>query len=506
MNRQKNLSINLITSFISFIINIGINFLLTPYITKSIGVEAYGFVSLGTNFINYASLVTIALNSMAGRFITIEIHKDNWKKANEYFNSVLLANVIVTGVMLIPSVLCVAYIDRIVNVPSELLTDVRVLFTFLFANFLISIMVSSFGVATFATNRLYLKSLRETESSFIKALVLMLAFLLFKPAISYLGIASFIVLLYTTVFNVYYTKKYLPKIKLKRMYFDLRAVMELISSGIWNTVIRVGQILLDGVDLLLSNLFISAASMGILALAKTIPMVVLSLVGVIAGAFVPDFTILYAHNKNEDLIASIKQSMNILGIITNIPVAILVAFGEDFYRLWVPNQDPKLLQALSVITLATIVVSGSINSIYSVFTVTNKLKSNAMVLIMTGVINIIIVLVLLKNTNLGIYAIAGVSSILGIFRNLFFTAPFGARYLGLKWYTFFPEVIKSVIAFTIEAMIGLALNYVIEINSWFTLIAFSVLTACIGLIINLIVILNNSDRKYLFEQIKIGGK
>ena len=89
MNRNKQLTINLVSSILAFIINMGISFFLTPYITKNIGVEAYGFVSLGTQFINYASLVTIALNSMAGRFITIEIHKKNWESANKYFNSVL---------------------------------------------------------------------------------------------------------------------------------------------------------------------------------------------------------------------------------------------------------------------------------------------------------------------------------------------------------------------------------------------------------------------------------
>lgn len=501
MNRNKQLTINLVSSILAFIINMGISFFLTPYITKNIGVEAYGFVSLGTQFINYASLVTIALNSMAGRFITIEIHRENWETANKYFNSVLLSNVIVAGLLLIPSILVVTFLDRIVNIPVELLTDVKLLFAFLFLNYLISIVVSSFGVSTFATNKLYLKSLREIESRILKAVLLILLFVLLEPAVSYVGLTAVIVILYVSFFNIYYTRKFLPKLKLDKAYFEVKAVFELISSGIWNTVIQVGQILLQGLDLLIANIFISASIMGTLALSKTIPTLIVTLVGVIASVFIPDFTILYSKEKTDELVKSIKQSMKILGIIINIPIAVLVVFGEDFYRLWVPNQDPKLLQVLSIIAILTLVISGPINSLYGVFTVTNRLKTNALVLVLTGVVNVVVVFVLLKSTNLGIYAIAGVSTVLGIIRNLVFTAPYGAKYLGLKWTTFYPEVVKSVIAFCFITALGLLVDSIISVNSWISFFSVAAITGVLGLLLNSMIILKKQERIFLVNLI-----
>ena len=309
MNRNKQITINLVASILAFIINIGISFFLTPYITENIGVEAYGFVSLGTEFVNYASLVTIALNSMAGRFITIEIHKGNWEGANKYFNSVLLSNCIVAGVILFPSILVVAFLDRIIDIPVEIILDVKILFALLFTNYIISIIVSSFGVSTFATNKLYLKSMREIEARILKALLLIFLFILFEPAVSYLGFATVAMIVYISFFNIYYTKKYLPEIKLRKKYFRVNAVFELISSGIWNTVIQAGQILLQGLDLFIANIFIGSTSMGTLALAKTIPMMVLSLVSVISSVFIPDFLILYTKNNKEELLNSIKGSV-----------------------------------------------------------------------------------------------------------------------------------------------------------------------------------------------------
>lgn len=504
MSRKKQITFNLVASITSFVINLGIGFFLTPYIINSIGVEAYGFVSLGSNFINYASLITIALNSMAGRFITIEIYKNNWLGANKYFNSVLLANLILAGVMLVPSVFCVMYIDRIVNISPELVTDVKALFSFLFANYLVSIVASSFSVATFAANKLYLKSLRDIEGRCIRVIMLILLFWVFKPAVFYLGLSGFVVTVYTCIFDVYYTKKLLPKITLKKLYCNVNAVRELIVSGLWNTIIRVGQILLEGVDLLIANLFISSISMGKLALAKTLPTLIVSLVVVMTGVFVPDFTILYATKKTEDLVTSIKTSMKILGIVVNVPVAMLVVFGKELFMLWVPNQDYRVLHILSIISIITIVISGPINSIYCIFTVTNKLKTNAWILLSTGVINIIVVIILLSTTSYGVYIIAGVSTIMGIVRNLVFTVPFGAKYLGLKWTSFYPEVFKSVIGTMIIIAIGCCVNYIVSIESWGSLFVCGGITSIIGVVVNLILILNREERKFLLVRLAIG--
>ena len=79
MRNNKQLATNLIANIISFGVSFGISFFLSPYIISNVGKEAHGFVSLANDFVNYIALFTIALNSMASRFITIKIHKNDWK-------------------------------------------------------------------------------------------------------------------------------------------------------------------------------------------------------------------------------------------------------------------------------------------------------------------------------------------------------------------------------------------------------------------------------------------
>ena len=113
MNEKKKLTINMIASLFVFALTMGMNFFLSPYIIKNIGTEAYGFVSLANNFVNYATIITIALNSMASRFITIAIHKNDKELANKYFTSVLIANIVIIAVLVLPATGVVIWLDKI---------------------------------------------------------------------------------------------------------------------------------------------------------------------------------------------------------------------------------------------------------------------------------------------------------------------------------------------------------------------------------------------------------
>lgn len=64
---KKQTTINLIASLVSFGINLAINFFLTPYLIRTLGTESYGFIGLANDFVQYAGIITSALNVMAGR-------------------------------------------------------------------------------------------------------------------------------------------------------------------------------------------------------------------------------------------------------------------------------------------------------------------------------------------------------------------------------------------------------------------------------------------------------
>ena len=87
---------------IAFAVNLGVSFLLTPYITETLGKEVYGFVGLAYNVTSYISVFTVAFNTMLNIFVASNYHKNEMKKANEFFSSVLIADVIISFIIFIP--------------------------------------------------------------------------------------------------------------------------------------------------------------------------------------------------------------------------------------------------------------------------------------------------------------------------------------------------------------------------------------------------------------------
>lgn len=498
----KRLLINITSSIVSFLVSMGINFVLTPYIVETVGKEAYGFVGLANNFVSYAQLITLALNALAIRFITIKIHEEDMEGANRYFTSVVLANIFISTALVIPATMIIIWINQLIKVPIEILKDVQMLWVLVFLNFLISTVTSTFSIATFATNRLDLSSLRSIESNFLRVGILLGLFIIFEPHIWYLGIASLICTLFIFVTDMHYKKKFLSGLKVKVKYFDFKIVRELVKSGIWSVITKLGQILSDGLDLLITNIFIDPAAMGVLAIAKTVPTAVMGLIMTVSNVFSPQLTIHYAQNNTKALVEELKRSMKISGFFTNIALGTLIGLGMTFYTLWVPGENIGLIQILSIITLCAHLVGGVINSLFGIFNITNKLKVNSYVILGMGILNTTIVFILLETTSLGILAVAGVSAITGIIKNLTFTPIYVAKCLSIPKDSFYPLITRYIVASLMIIGVAYGIGSTISQYSWVNLIIGGIFCSLAGIVINYFLLFNKNERNRGIKKVK----
>lgn len=497
ISKNKQFAINMVAQLIGFFVNMGISFFLTPFIVNNVGSEAYGFFGLANNFVSYAALITVAINSMAGRFISINYHQHDIKGANKYFTSVIVANIVIGLFMILPATLIIIYLDHIVNISNYILADVKLLWIFVFLGFIINLIFSTYNIAPFIKNKLYLSSLREIASQIIRVIILIVLYSFFQPSIWYVGFAFFICIVYKALWNKYYCIKLIPEIKYAKKNFNFHSILEIISSGIWNTLTQLAQVLNVGLDLLITNVFISSAAMGQMAVSKTIPTAMSSLIGAVSSVFVPSMTKLYAENKIDELVSEIKRSMKIMTLFSVIPNVILISFGKPFYELWVPNENHSLLYILSILTAINTVITGTIFPLYSVFTITNKVKVNSILTIIRAILSTLILLVVLKLTDLDIYGIAGVSTIFSIIHSLVFHVPQAAKYLNLPWYAFFSSVIKSIYCAIALCFLGIVINYLVEINSWWILISVCICYSIIAFMFLFYIVLSKTERENL---------
>ena len=499
MTRNKQLAINISASIVAFAVSAGINFFLTPYITRTVGEEAYGFVSLTNNLISYFSIVAIALNSMASRFIAVAYFKNNLQEASEYFSSTFFANMVLCLVFFPIFTLGIINISWL-NISSELIADVQLLMTYVSVSFILDLLCTNLNISYYVKNKLYISSLISIGGYFLKVLLLFFLFNTFTTHIAYVGFATLMVQIFVQSNNLIQKKRLVPELNIKFAYFRLKKVTELVASGTWNSITRIGGILQDGLDLLITNLMINPSDMGILAISKTIPALINNLLGTLASSFMPNLTELYAKKETEQLKKSVKQAMKIIGMLINLPIALFIGFGDVFFRLWVSTQDAKLLQILAILAIVPWAVMGQAAIIHNIFTVVNKIKINSLLVCATGFLNVFTVYILLKKTSGGLYVVAGVSSIYSILRNLLYTVPFGAVYIKCPWYTFFPEIGKSILSVTVISIISIILKGLMPGITWLWLFLFAGFAGIIGFVLNLYFVLNKEDRRLCLDK------
>lgn len=505
MKKNNRLIINLISCMVSFFVTIGINFFLTPYITESIGVAAFGFVTLANNFVNYAAILTLAINSMSSRFISISYHKEDLKEANEYFNSVLITNLLLIAILFIPSVFIVIYLDKIIKITPELIIYVKVLFGLVFVNFFVGLINTIFSVATFIKNRVDLVNLRTMESNIFKTILMIILFSIFKANIIIVGIAYLFATLYLLVFNINYMRKLVPEIKFKKVYFNIKKIKEIFISGIWNTVTKLGQVLSDGLDLLICNLFVNSIAMGELAVSKTISSCISTLNASLSSIFHPKMTYYYAKESKDDEINEIKFSMKIGAFFTNILLAGLIAYGLDLFKLWIPSQNIEIIYYATFVSIIGAVVGSTINTLFNIFTITNKLKLNSIVTLVQGFLSVLIVYILLKLNifeNYEIILISGVSVTISLIKNLTFTPMYAAHCLDVKKNTFYGPIVSGIISSIILVVTFTIIDKVVSPSSWGMLIIVAIISSIIGVFENFIILFNSSERKKMINLLK----
>ena len=500
---NKKLVINFLATIIQLCINYGISLLFVPYLVSTVGSEAYGFVNLANSMVNYATIITIALSSVAGRFITINIHQKKNEEANQYFNSTLIANLLIAVIVGIIFVPIIINLQNILQIPENLIISVKLLFIFVVLNFMITVASNVFTVGTFITNKLYLTNIGNCISALIRVLLLWGMFGILPPKVFYISIASCITSIFLAIYNASLTMYLKTNLKINIKKFSLSKIIEMITSGIWSSITKLSQVLSDGIDMLISNIFIGSYAMGQLSIAYTISTLFSSLLTNIVSIFNPKQTYYYAKGDIKSVVNEIKLNMKMTGFFMAVFFSGIIVFGRNFFSLWVPNENIPMIYTISCISIITILTSGVGTSLDSVFLITNHLKENSIVWLMNSFINCIIVFGLVTGTNLGVYAVAGVSKISAMILYITFTPLYACKCLKISKMTFYPIMIKYIASSIVLTIFMFAFKSILpEIISWKCFFIECGLVGVCACGLNSIIFLNRDERSYLVNTLK----
>ena len=502
---SKRISLNLVGQVVSFLCSLGISFFVTPFVVSGLGKEVYGFVNLATSFTSYITLFTIAITSMLSRYVTVEYHRKKYEHASQYFSTAVITQLLLAMILLVPAMLFTSSMEQYVDISPNNVFDVKILWALVFLSFLISLPGGCYSVGSFASNRLDLRAVVTIISNIVKAAVLILAFLMFPAKVWYIGIATILAQIITIVGDKKKKKRHLPQVELGLRHYKISSIYDLVVVGIWNSFSRLSQILNTGLDLLLTNIFINGTEMGLLSIAKAIPAQLGNLAGSVYNAFEPSMTIVYSEDVKDEFVNITQYAMKLNGFICCIPMMGFLCFGKAFYRLWMPSlttQEIDKVFILAILTMLPQLLEIYVQPLYAVNTITKKLSIPVVVNVLQGLMNIILVFLCLKTTLLGVYAIAGVSSILSIIRICTFMPVYAAKCVDSNWGCFYGPLVRGLInTFCIVSLFTLVV-LVVDINSWAKLIFMAVICGMFGYLVSLNIMFKKEERRRFVNTVR----
>lgn len=499
LNLKKQMPKNLGMNLLSFITNVLIGLWLVPYLISNIGIAAYGLIPLAMFLSEYIGIIIQALNTAINRFLLISLQENNAKDANEIFNTSLIIMSVFIVIQAIIITIVLLNLSNLFQIPIDLKDDALLLFLFTFLGFSLSLFRAVFTTSIFAYNRIDIIMMISITHIVIRVGIIIVLFAVDEPLLRYVGIANFIASLFVFVQTIYWSNKIAPLLKVNLFMFNKKRVRELSSMGGWVLVNLVGVLLLSKIDLYLVNKFLGAAQTGEYAIIIQVNTLFRSIAGVLAGVLAPVTMIYYAKGEFDKLINMLRISAKIMAIILAIPLGIMAALSGNILNLWL-GEDFQTLGSLLTISLLHLVVAIPVIPFFPVNVSFNKIKLPAILVIIMGFVNILLIYFFLTQTKLGLYGVVIARLVVDVGFNAIFIPMYAASILKTKK-SFLNIPIISIISFTLIYFIVHTSSTFIDLENFTNIVFYSIVLTIFIIPIFLVIFFTKDNRTLLLNLI-----
>ena len=485
---NKKLLSTVLISAISVAVSYAINFILTPYITENVGIEAYGFVTMGKTLVSYAEILTIALTSFVVRYVSITYHENKIEESKSYYASSVVATAVLTFAIFGLACGMISKLEFFLKIPENLVVQVKVLFVIVFLNFILTTMATPLSTPAFIKNRLDVAGLVKMLAHISNGITLFVLFRFFQPRIWYVGIGAFVSATIILIGYKALSLKILPDLKYQKAYVDIEKIKTLVKNGVWNSLNSLGNVLHHGLDLLVSNLMLTAVATGQISVAKTIATMFSTLYRVIFQPYQPILMKAYAEKNTEGFITETTKAMRFCGFFSNVAFAGFIALGKLYYTLWLPAEDINLLYILTMITVFGCITEGIMQPVYYVYTITVKNKVPCWITIAGGLMNVLGMYLLISLTNMGPYAVVTTTTVIMLLTNILFNPIYAGKCLKTSSKPIYLAMLKNFISVTVMTVTFCGIERVMKPDNWFMLIVSAIIMSVVGIVIHSLIL------------------
>ncbi len=439
----------------------------TPFLLHQLGSELFGYIPLATSVTNYFSIITHSLNISSARHITIELEKGDTCRANQIFNTNLIATLLLISATIPVSVALVVLAPTLFAVPSGWERDVQLLFVGVITAFLLGTYRINFSLATFARNRFDLRNIVTLGARIVQILIILGLFNLDHPNLVYVGVGATCAALFNLIGDYYLWRVLLPVLKVRWRDFRKRNLKLLFGTGAWTFIGQAGFILFLNVDMLVANRFLGLNMAGMYGALLVIPKNLRIMSMAIGGVWGPSILSKYSKSDIQGMEKIMHASIKLTGLALALVVGLICGLADPFLSVWL-GLDFQIMTWVLVTMILPLSTNLIVGPFFNIYVSHNKLKAPALVALGLGLLNLLLAVSLAPRYGaMGIVAAGALTLTLNY---SIFAPVYTAKLMDLPWWHYLQHLGAIMLATLGIAVVSYLLNKAIPLTSYLHLI------------------------------------
>jgi membrane protein EpsK len=264
----------------------------------------------------------------------------------------------------------------------------------------------------------------------------------------------------------------------------------------------LGILLYTSSDIIIVNVLLGSVDSGRYGIAVQCGMVITMLGGSITRLLAPVLVELIAKDRRDELINYIVRFTKLITVFSAIPFIVFVVFSKPLLGFWL-GDGFESLYLLNILVVSNQLFHQTTSLTFTYFNMKNKLRIPAIMTFITGILNILLSIVLVKYTELGVYGVA-LGTFISIFlKTIIFNVIYASRLLKMSPLLVWKSVLKGIYwPLGLGGLLFFLFNFA-TIDSILVLILCIVSLLIIYSLGALYLPLNSEDRTLLFKISKL---
>ena len=458
----------------NFFAQVLVAFFLMPFVVYSLGDRMYGFWTLVATFIGYYGLLDFGLSVAVERYIAGAIGAGRKDECNRIFNTAFL---IFTGIGLL--VLLITLILALVspwfwsNIDDVSLFSKVILV--LGINMAISLPIRIFSGILIAQLRFDITSLIQFMSLVLRTTFIVLALSLGYKVLG-LALVTFLSSIPGYILYVYFAKKNLPFLKLKREYWNRGTMKTLLSYSSVSFVASMAVQLRFHIDVFVITAFINLAAVTHYRIASLMVQYFISLILACMGVFQPLFSQQDGATDHEAVRETLFYSTKISICLSSFIAFGFIAWGKFFIERWMGPDYLDAYPPLCILVLGCVFAMWQAPSVFLMFA-TSKHKFYAFFNVIEGICNVLLSILLVRQ-----YGLIGIA--LGTFIpmaviNLAIQPVYFCRVTSIKYSEYIYQASRTIAVVGLSLIIPIIISVRFAAPNYQTLFTLGFISSCI---------------------------